>query len=204
MRPQAVPSLSHWIDETLPEQLRDLLIRNGLDADAFAARIAPAVGAYRSAMHVRENLPERSKEADHARRLSALLADLNAYLKPGAMPARLHARLGAVLLTRAGENSNELRARIASDALLMQAGLCIVERELRAHHAPRGRKPETARAGLLAAIVDEIHRQIGGTLKKSRIIAIEALEALGIDSLSSEQDSPHKAASRATKRRVQK
>lgn len=195
-------SLSHWIDETLPDALRVLLVANKIDPEQFAAHVAPAVGRYRSEMHVRANTSQVSEDAGYVHRLREKLDDLQTLLCRGTIPARVIAGLGTVLL-RIDVNVHEVMDRLDRDALTVSAALVHVERALDAQTGKRGRKPEASRAALLRAIVSEIQRQTG-LLKRSRIIGLEALEALSIESPNSAQRAPDKAAARASKRRVQK
>jgi hypothetical protein len=197
-------ALGHWIDATMPEKALALLTANGIDAEELRRRIALALEGYRTAQHVRTNLSERSEEADYARRLADLLAELGRHLTPGAVPARAQALLGWILLDRMSVNAHTLLDRMADDTTTMQAALRIVEKELRAQPTPRGRKREEARGALLGAIVDEITRQSGGPKKRARILALELLEAIGIAAPSSTQQTPHKAAERARKQKVRK
>lgn len=201
MRAKGAAALAHWIDETLPVRLRDVLVANGIEPEQFAARIAPVVGRYRSAMHIRANMSQPSEDAEYVRRLRDALAVVRGMLDAGAMPARVRAALWPVLLRIAEEDAANLIERVERDASLLRWALAHVAQHLNAHAGNPGRKPATERAHLYGAIVAEIERQTPGTRKRARIIGLEALDALGIDAPSAVR---HKAAALSTKRRVRK
>lgn len=192
-------TLSHWINETTPERVRDVLHRANIDADEFARRVGPELGAYRSREHVKASIPQPSAEADFAQRLAERIADVADLLGRRAMPPRTHALMLHALHFRLGEDWNALRERLLRDLQIAQAALPIVARELREKPGTRGRKVAASRAELLAAIRAELSRQLGPRRGRVAALALEVLRAYGIAAPSPDQADPTKAAKRATR-----
>jgi hypothetical protein len=198
---KAASALSHWIDETMPERVRETLIHANVDAGEFQQRIGPLIGIYRSDEHVENNMPQKSEEADFVRVLSELLAKVAGQMTPGALPPRTDALLTSELHFRMGESWSELRARVLNDLQTVQAALPIVGRRLRAQPARRGPKTKRGRGELLTQVENEILRQLGPPKKAARILALEVLRGYKIGAPSPDQKYPEKAAARVAKKK---
>jgi len=198
---KGISALSHWVDDSMPERVRETLIRANVDADKFQQRIGPLLHIYRGSEHVKSNMPQQSEEADFVRRLSDLLAEAAQQMTRSAIPPRTHALLLSVFHIRLGENWHELQDRVLRDLQMAQAALRIVGRRLLANPAKRGAKTKQGRDELLQSVIDEITRQLGPPKKRAQITALEVLRAYEIAVPSPDQNKspPEKAAARAAK-----
>ena len=203
MAPQSkksIDALSHWIDDTMPERARRILLAAKIDVDQFQRHIGKFVGIYRSAQHVKNNLPQRSEEAAFAQELHALLGQAARLMDRSSMPPRVHALLLEVLHLRLSEDWNELQDRVLRDLAVVQVVLKTIDHRLRVHPARRGAKPKQARDALLMHMETEIERQLGPLKKSARITALEVLQVYGIAAPSPDRASAEKTVARITKR----
>lgn len=143
-------NLSHWIDETIPKAACELLTREGVDADEFAEWLGPALGRYRSEIHIRDNMPSLSDQAKALRSLRAHAGKTAEALRD--LPP--HAR--AVLSTNALRVSRPDLLKRLDDDLRIATTLIAATVSGAAKKEQRGRKQTVTRDILLAHCVKRL------------------------------------------------
>ena len=151
-------SIAWWVDERVPD-LSDLsdLLPVEMNAEAFAQWLGPLLGNFRGDMYVREEILSRAEQIaeaqktkdaiDHARNA---LHDLSQQVDIAvAHWWHRHVR-------DAGEDWNTVRDRLNLDLMRAHFALGATARRLRAVAPKRGRKTQTGRDALFAAVADKL------------------------------------------------
>jgi len=152
---RAAPVPGWWVDETVPD-LSDVLTPGlGIDAQAFVQWLAPLLGEYRSAEHVKQATPARADELEFVREFADLLRKVET-LALG-VPDRTQALI-VEAGNRAGINWFELRHRLRDDLETTRLLAGYAGDRIKGRPSAKGRKPETARDVLLHAVVGELRK----------------------------------------------
>lgn len=169
-----------WVDKRFPQDaIAQLLSASGIEPQPFCEWLGRRLAAYRN---VQDFAAEQPSLADEIKKLKALRSALDAAVKafsPSSYSARTKALI-STMLERQGVNFYDASKTAKEQAILLSAALRIVERQLQAAGAQRGRKPKYFRNDLFADVVEQLSAS-KLPVEERRVLASEILQACSIE-----------------------